>query len=136
MLKYPCRIIAVLSFVFSFSAKAQQGSLSGFTPDPVKVQMFSPYLAAHYGGQQGLEALKSSDRFLYFRELWYFTESFSIVRNHLSQGITLDESIIDISRFEGQRKYDEEVIVILPGFKDALKLMPGKQLLHKPDYAR
>src|SRR5690242_14872713 len=136
MLINTCRIIAVLSFIFSISAKAQQGSLAGFTPDPVKVKMYSPYLATHYGGTQGLEALKTSDRFLYFRELWYYTESFSIVRNYQSQGITLDEKIIDISRFEGQRKYDEEVIFTLPGFKDAIKLMPGKLLLHKPDYAR
>lgn len=136
MLRDTCRFIVVLFFIVSVSAKAQQGSLAGFTPDPVKVQMYSPYLATHYGGPQGLESLKASDRFLYFRELWYFTESFSIVRDYQSEGVTLDEKIIDISRFEIDRKYDEAVIVSLPGFKDAIRLLPGKDLLHKPAYVR
>src|SRR4051812_41251635 len=110
MLKNTCCLITILFFVFSNSLKAQQASITGFTPDPVKVQMYSPYLAAHFGGSQALETLKASNRFLYFRELWYYTESFTVVRNYLPEGIVLNEDIIDISRFESQRKYEEAVI--------------------------
>ena len=136
MFSSTCRSIAVLLAVISISAKAQQGSLVGFTPDPVKVQMYSPYLVAHFGGAEAVENLKQTNKFLYYRELWYYTESFSVVRDYLSEGIVLNEDIIDISRFEIERKYDEAVIVILPGFRDALRLLPGKELLHKPDYLK
>jgi hypothetical protein len=44
------------------------------------------------------------------------------MRNHFTQGIQLDESIIDIRRFNEQRLNDNEAIVVLDGFKDVLKL--------------
>jgi hypothetical protein len=136
MLRNTCRLITILCFFLSDPLNAQQGPLTNFTPDPLKVQMYAPYLAAHYGGAEAIENLKLTDKFLYFRELWYYTESFSVVRNYLSEGIVLNEDIIDISRFEIYRKYDEAVIVTLPGFRDALKLVAGKDLLHKPAYLK
>jgi hypothetical protein len=136
MFRNSCCLIAVLLFIFSGSASAQETSLAGFTPDPAKVQKYYPYLVARHGSEQAVDALKESDRFLYFRELWYYTESFSIIRNYSSQGTVLNEEIIDISRFEAQRKYDEPVIIPLPGFRDAIKLLPGKDLLYKPGYTR
>jgi hypothetical protein len=136
MFKYTCCFITVLILVFSKSAEAQQASLTDFTPDPVKVQMYYPYLVAHHGGAEAVEALKQSDRFLYFRELWYYTESFSIVENYSAQGTSMSADQIDITRFESQRKYDEAVIITIPGFRDAIRLLAGKDLLHKPDYVR
>jgi hypothetical protein len=136
MFRNSCYSIAVLLFIFSGSLRAQETTLAGFIPDPVKVEKYYPYMVARHGSAQAVDALKVSDRFLYFRELWYYTESFSIVRNYSSQGTALNEEIIDISRFEAQRKYDEAVIVTLPGFRDALKLLPGKDLLYKPGSIR
>ncbi len=69
---------------------------------------------------------------LYAKEMWYYTESFYVKRNYNNEGITLDESIIDISRFESQRKENEEAIVTLPGFKDVIVLIPNNKLIYKP----
>ena len=58
------------------------------------------------------------------------SESFSVKRNHSTEGITLNEEIIDVVRFESQRKENEEVIITLPGFKDAIVLMPTNKLFY------
>ena len=118
-----------MSSVFSFS---QSAGIENFTPDPVKEKKFLPYLAVHHGGMQAIDTWKQSNTIQYYKELWYYTESFYIKRNHLGSGITLDESIIDISRFEHHRKSDQEEIVVLPGFKDALVLLPANKLIYKP----
>jgi hypothetical protein len=102
--------------------------------NPEKVKQFSPYLAARHGGPQGLEQFKTANKYTYLRELWYFTESFYVKRNHLAQGVVLNEEIIDITRFEQHRKLDEEAIVVLPGFKDVIVLLPANTLIYKPNY--
>lgn len=68
----------------------------------------------------------------YLKELWYYSESFYVKRNHLQEGVTMDESMIDITRFESSRKEGEEAIILLPGFKDALVLLPINKLIYKP----
>ena len=70
---------------------------------------------------------------LYAQEMWYFSESFYVKRDHLSSGIVLNEEIIDISRFESHRKDNEEAIVELLGFKDVLVLLPKSKLIYKPN---
>ncbi len=100
--------------------------------NPEKVKKFTPYMEFRHGGVQGFPAWKSTNKMLYAKEMWYFSESFYVKRNYLDQGITLDEAIIDISRFESNRKQNEEAIVTLPGFKDVLVLLPAKQLIYKP----
>lgn len=94
--------------------------------------MFLPYLAVRYGGMIGIEEWKKNNRLLYFKELWYYCESFYVRRNYLSEGISMDEGMIDITRFESQRKENEEAIVVLPGFKDVLVLLPNNKLIYKP----
>jgi hypothetical protein len=100
--------------------------------NPVKVKQFTPYLQHRHGGAEGFETWKSNNKLQYAKEMWYFSESFYIKRNHLSEGIAMDESMIDISRFESQRKANDEVIVTMPGFKDAIVLIPAKKLIYKP----
>lgn len=107
-------------------------SVNDIQPDPKKEAMFLPYLAVRHGGPASLQEWKKSNTVQYYKELWYYCESFYVKRNHLSQGVSLDESIIDISRFEASRKPNEEATVILPGFKDALVLLPTNQLVYKP----
>lgn len=102
--------------------------------NPAKVKQFSPYLAARHGGPQGLEQFKTANKYTYLREMWYFTESFYVKRNHLAQGVVLNEEIIDITRFEQHRKMDEEAIVVLPGYKDVLVLLPTNKLIYKPNF--
>lgn len=101
-------------------------------PDPAKEKMYLPYLAIRHGGLPKIEEWKKQNTYQYYKELWYFCESFYVKRNHLTQGVELNELIIDISRFESSRKENEESIVILPGFKDALVLLPANKLIYKP----
>ncbi len=128
-------LVFVLCFALT-SLKAQSNSTlissEDIKPDPKKEAMFLPYLAARHGGPASLQEWKKDNTLQYYKELWYFCESFHVKRDHLSQGISLDESIIDISRFESSRKATEEAIVVLPGFKDALVLLPTSQLIYKP----
>lgn len=99
--------------------------------NPEKVKKFTPYMEWKHGGPQGFEAWKSTNKMQYAKEMWYYSESFYVKRDHLSSGAVLDESIIDISRFENQRNKTQEVIVTLPGYKDALVLLPENKLVYK-----
>ena len=85
-----------------------------------------------HGGPEGLSDFKKNKPHEYLKELWYYSESFYVKRDYLDEGVSLDESIIDITRFESSRKSTEESIVILPGFKDVLVLFPLNQLIYKP----
>ncbi len=100
--------------------------------NPDKVKKYQPYMEFRHGGVSGFPAWKSTNKMLYAQEMWYFSESFYVKRNYLDQGVTLNEEIIDISRFENQRKQNEEAIVTLSGFKDVIVLLPAKQLIYKP----
>jgi hypothetical protein len=97
-----------------------------------KVKMYTPYMQFKHGGPEGYPVWKNNNKMQYTKEMWYYTESFYVKRNHLSEGVVLNEEIIDISRFENQRKQNEEAIVILPGFKDVLVLIPANKLIYKP----
>lgn len=123
-------IFAILIFL-TFSGKSQTENPSAFKPNPEKEKMYSPYLAVRHGGDLPLKEWKKSNSVLYFKELWYYCESFYIKRNYFTTGVSLDESIIDISRFESYRKQNEEAIVPLEGFKDAVILLPASKLLYK-----
>ncbi len=101
-------------------------------PDPAKEQKFLPYLAVRHGGLPNIETWKNNNTVQYYKELWYYSESFYIKRNHLEQGVTMDESMIDITRFENSRKENEEVVIVMPGFKDAIILLPTNKLIYKP----
>lgn len=131
------KISLFIFFCFAVSAfKAQSSdalvSVENIKPDPKKEAMFLPYLAVRHGGPATLQEWKKSNTLQYYKELWYYCESFYVKRDYLSTGVNLDESIVDISRFESSRKPNEESIVVLPGFKDALVLLPSNQLLYKP----
>jgi hypothetical protein len=119
----------VLIFLFS---KFITGQTQQIKLDPDKVQKFTPYMEWKHGGKTGFPVWKENNKLQYAQEMWYYTESFYVKRNHLAEGVTLNEEIIDISRFEDQRKVNDESIVILPGFKDAIVLIPSSQLIYKP----
>jgi len=116
----------------SIAGLAQVAELNSLKPDPEKEKKFSPYVAWRHGWKDGFEEWKKNNTLQYYKELWYYSQSFYVKRNYLAQGAALDESAIDISRFESSRKDGEESIVTLPGMKDALVLLPANKLIYKP----
>ena len=127
------KLILLLFFTgLSFTGFAQVPDVSSLKPDPEKEKMFSPYVAWRHGWKEGFADWKSKNTVLYYKELWYYSQSFYVKRDHLASGAVLDESSIDISRFESSRKENEESIVVLSGMKDALVLLPANKLIYKP----
>ncbi len=93
--------------------------------------MFLPYLYGHHGGKEGLERFKREQPHQYLKELWYVSSSWYIKKDHLSNGATLDPQIVCIERFESYRKENEEVYLVLPGFRDAIVFLPASQLIYR-----
>lgn len=100
--------------------------------NPERVKLFLPYVEWKYGGAEVFPEWKNNNKMLFAKEMWYYTESFYIKRNVSAEGVTIQEEIIDITRFESHRKQNEEAVLLLPGFKDALVLIPAKDLIYKP----
>lgn len=127
----------ILAFIISFNSIFSQASSSSSSNqeivlDPVKVSMFEKYCVwKHSFEPGGFAAWKAANPELYQKEMWYYTESFYIKRNYLNTGDVMDESMIDVSRFELKRSEDQEVVVTFGGFKDVMVLIPGNQLIHK-----
>jgi hypothetical protein len=128
----------ILLFYFAvFIAFSQNGkgvSNPTIILDPEKVAIFQKYLEFQHGNYPGgFKPWKNDNPELYEKEMWYYTESFYIKRDYLSQGITMDEGMIYVARFETQRAQDDEVIVTFPGFKDVMVLIPASKLIYKPN---
>jgi hypothetical protein len=111
---------------------SQVGSTIEFKPDPSKEAKFFPYLATRHGGIEATREWKKSNTVQYYKELWYYSESFYIRRDYLSEGVFLNDEMIDVSRFENNRKENEEAVVVFPGYKDVMILIPSNQLKYKP----
>lgn len=126
--------IFLISFFTSFSQNDNLKSFQVINLDSNKVNMFVKYPRFKHDLQPGgFEQWKNDNPILYKKEMWYYTESFYIKRNFLPDGITLPEAAIDISRFESQRQTNAETTITLDGFKDVLVLIPGKDLIYKPN---
>lgn len=124
-------VIVFLALVFCKPIWGQQ--IQDIKLDPEKVQKFGVYVKYKHSYEPGFEVWKENNKLLYAKEMWYYTESFYIKRDHFLDGLVLNEEIIDVSRWEYMRKPDEEVFVRITGFKDALVLLPGNKLLYKPN---
>lgn len=132
-MKTVLKIIFSLLFLtlpaFSFSQTANPPIVL----DSAKVAQFGKYVEYKHSMEPGGYAnwvLNNKD--LYLKEMWYYTESFYVKRNHFSSGEVMRESGIDISRFEQRRDMNNEVIIEFRGIKDVLVLIPGKELIYKP----
>jgi hypothetical protein len=123
-------IFIFLALMMSQNVSAQ--SIQDIKLDPVKVEKYLPYIKWKHSYGDGFEAWKENNKLAYAGELWYYTESFYIKRDHFSDGLVLNEEIIDVARWEHARKPNEEVIVRVIGFKDALVLIPGNKLIYTP----
>lgn len=126
-IRYALFAAAFLAFI---QIRAQVNSLE---LDPKLEKMYAPYLTYRHQGQEGLEEFKRNHPHEYLKELWYYSSSFSVKRNHFSSGDPLDESTIDISRFEQYRKDSDTAMVVLDGYKDVLLLLPSNKLIFKFD---
>ena len=131
------KYIIILSFCFFSSLSFSQTTVTGpkkIELNPDKVNTFVKYLEFKYGSAAGgFEGWKKSNPDLYLKEMWYLSESFYFKTDYLTEGITLPQGSIFIPRFEEKRKENDEAIVILPGFKDALVLLPANKLIYKPN---
>ncbi len=122
--------LLLLAFLMTLSFSSFSQDWSKVKLDPIKEKKFLPYVETRHGGPEVFAKWKEDNKFQYVKEMWYMSESFSVKRNHSTEGITLNEEIIDVVRFESQRKENEEVIITLPGFKDAIVLMPTNKLFY------
>lgn len=124
--------------VFGSAALGQVNALEAdaLKPNPAREKMFLPYLATRHGGLIGVESWKQENTVQYYKELWYYCESFYVKKDAFTDGVSMDEGAIDISRYESYRKKDEINEVKLPGFKDALVLLPLNKLIYKPSYVK
>ncbi len=136
-MNYSARLL-FLFILFGFCSvyNSQTIVTDDLKPDPEREKMFFPYLATRHGGPESTLTWKESNTIQYYRELWYYCNSFTVRKDYFNEGGALTESIIDISRFESQRKRNEDAIVVLPGLKDVLVLFPEKELIYKPEYVR
>jgi len=116
-----------------FSSSIIVGQNLDIKLDPVKVEKYSPYVKYKHSWGDGFETWKENNKLLFAKEMWYYTESFYIKRDHFQDGVVLNEEIIDVSRWENQRKQNEETIIRVVGFKDALVLIPGNKVIYKPN---
>jgi hypothetical protein len=124
-------LVFLLVFLTQISF-CQIASVEDYIPNLEKEKKYLPYLAVWHGGIDKIEEWKKKNTILYYQELWYYTESFYIKRDHLSEGVEMDEAMIDVSRWEDQREEETEKIVILGGYKDVLILIPKNRLKYKP----
>lgn len=102
------------------------------TVSPSKEEKFSKFIQSNHGFDQNFTTWKKENRFLYIKEFWYYAESFYIKRGANIKGVSIDESQIDISRFESYRKENDEFSIIIDGFKDVIVLLPNSKLIYKP----
>jgi hypothetical protein len=100
--------------------------------DPIKEKKFETYVEYRHSAGTDYQKWKSENKFQYIKEMWYFSESFYIKRNYSNDGVSMNEEAIDIARFEDNRKQNEEALVIIPGFKDVIVLLPANKLIYKP----
>src|SRR5688572_23247496 len=136
-MKYSARLFfLVILFLWCSDYNSQIILTDDLRPDPEREKMFFPYLATRHGGPQSTLKWKQSNTIQYYRELWYYCNSFKVKKDHFKEGGELLESIIDISRFESHRKKHENAIVVLPGLKDVIVLLPETELIYQPEYVK
>jgi hypothetical protein len=131
-MKHLKTIILSICILFATAVKSQIDPAS-FKVSAEKEKTYLPYLMYKKGTVQDFEAWKKENKILYRKEIWYYSESFYIRRGTSPTGATIDESLIDISRFESNRQENEETVINIPGFKDAIVLLPNNKLIYKPE---
>jgi len=129
-MKAGIKISLVSGFLLLFAVSRAQ--LNSLEISPEKEKMFTPYMIWRHSGSEGLAEFKRDHPHDYLKELWYYCESFYIKKDYVKEGIFLDVSFIDITRFEDLRKESDEALILMPGYKDALIMLPSNKLIYRP----
>ena len=129
-------LLITLSLLTISSIKSQTIDLGKLRVDPIKEKMYSPYVEYRHGFDadvitRSFQKWKEDNKYQYLKELWYYSESFYVIHHVNDEGITIDESTIDISRFDSVRDLTNEVSIPLngAGFNDTIVLLPINKLL-------
>lgn len=122
-------VLFLFFLLLSFFSKSQINSLE---ISAEKEKMYSVYMLWRHSGAEGLADFKRDNPHEYLKELWYYSESFYIKRDHFSEGYHLNESVVAINRYENLRLENAEAIVVFPGSKDVLVMLPTNKLIYKP----
>ena len=138
-MKTPFKLVLFSLLCFSFSsASSQSNSLSNSSNnneivlDSNKVKIFEKYVQFNHSNDQGgFIQWKNNNPDLYLKEMWYYSESFYIMRDYFPQGEAMNEGMIYVPRFEMERMPSTEVIVKFPGLKDVMVLRPIDKLIYK-----
>lgn len=132
------KIILIILSLITINLKSQvvtsaiNGDLMELKYDHQAEEKFGIYVEMNHQMDGNFTTWKSENKIQYLKELWYQSKSFYIKRNVNSEGITMNEALIDIGRFESSRLIDSEAIVNIPGFKDVIVLLPTNKLIYKP----
>jgi hypothetical protein len=123
--------VLVLLFMLGYQSIQAQANIK---IDKIKEQDILPLVEVSYfeNDRAKLAEWKKSHEREYLELMWYLTESYRIERNYFQEGVTLDQTFIDVRRHEHLRKKDEEHVVVLPNFRDVIVLIPESKLLYKP----
>jgi hypothetical protein len=133
------KLIFLLSILLSVSLNSQtllkneESNALLFVKNDKRSQKFENYVWAKHGSAFDFNYFKENNKIEYLKELWYYSQSFYVKRNHFQSGETMDETMIDISRFDSTRKEDSEEIITISGFKDVIVLLPKNKLLFTND---
>lgn len=131
------KILTLISLFLVLIGKTQTIDVSAYKPTPEAEKMYSPYIMAKkmINDVPTFEKWKESNKIQYFKELWYYSKSFTVIHHVNDEGITIDESIIDISRFDWVRDSVKEIYIPLTesGYNDTIVLLPINKLLYKPE---
>jgi hypothetical protein len=125
-------IIIAICLLLATAVKSQINP-ADYNVSAEKEKQYLPYVKYKHSLGQDFETWKNTNKILYRKEIWYYSESFYIKRNVSDIGFAMDASQIDISRFETNRKENEEATINIEGFKDAIILLPNNKLIYKPE---
>lgn len=123
-------ILGISLILISLSYRSQNQEIK---LDATKIKTYLPYLQAKLGlNTPAFSVWKENNKALYAKEMWYYTESFYLKKDHNLSGESLNIGFFDVSRFEHLRNATTEVIIPFEGFKDAVVLLPKTKLLYNP----
>jgi len=128
-------LILIILSLFTITIKSQTNNSVNWEKlkiDPIKEKMFLPYVEYNHSFEQEFQTWKKENKFQYIKEIWYYSESFYVIHHVNDEGVTIDESTIDITRFDYVRDKTKEVNVSLigAGFNDTIVLLPANKLIY------
>jgi len=128
--------ILLIAILFALTGKSQIIDASVYKSTPEAEQMYTPYIMVKHGihDVNTFKSWKESNTMQFYKELWYYSKSFTVIHHVNDEGITIDESIIDISRFDSVRDSTKTVFIPLTGagYNDTIVLLPINKLIYKP----